>query len=90
MIDYSDAFQILRESRRREAALSLDLGADLAWSGQFILEECFGDGFFAHPLLAAPGAWQDQAVAVTMSGEILNGRGVHSQATFGVQDRRTP
>jgi hypothetical protein len=88
MFDYSDAPMIAREARRREAMTSMRLGTELEWSSRFLAQECLGDGFFAHPLLAAPGAWRDQAVAVVMSGEIVDGRGVHSQATFGAYHER--
>jgi hypothetical protein len=86
--DYSDAPMILRESRKREAGIALDLAVELAWSSEFVAEDCLGDGFFSHPLLAAPGAWRAQSVSVTLTGEIVNGRGVHSQATFGVRESR--
>lgn len=88
MIDYSDAPIILRESRRREGLVSMRLGVDLEWSSAWLRENCCGDGFDPHPLLAGPGAWRDQAVAVAMSGEIVDGRGVHSQATFGATHER--
>jgi hypothetical protein len=89
MTDYSDALMIQVAGRRREQVISLRLGVDLEWSSRFLAENCFGDGFEPHPLLAAPEGWRDQSVSVAMSGEIRDGRGVHSQATFKAEESRT-
>jgi hypothetical protein len=85
-LDYSDAPIILRESRRREGVTSMRLGVDLEWSSAWLSENCLGDGFDRHPLLAGSESCALDT-AITMTGLIVDGRGVHSQATF-CADRR--
>jgi hypothetical protein len=86
--DFTDAPAISRASRRREDFTSACLGADLEWSEEWLTENCLGDGFFKHPLLAGPEGWRDQSVAVSMSGEIVDNRGIHSQATWCAERSR--
>ena len=78
--DFSDALDVLHEVRRREHHLSLDIGDNDPLNPLFA-DDCLGDGFWHHPLLAAPGHYIRER-SVSMSGEIRDGRGYHPAATF--------
>jgi hypothetical protein len=80
-LSFADAPFILRESRQREAVTSMRLAVDLQWSSAWLAENCYGDGFDRHPLLAGSESCAVDT-SVTMTGLIVDGRGVHSQATF--------
>lgn len=84
MMDFSDARHVLADARARNEADSAQLSGLLGWDWDWLAEHCLGDGFDKHRLLAAPGCWREQSLAVRMSGSIEDNRGIHSQATFGV------
>ena len=78
---FADAGFILRESRHREAMLAVRLDDGIDWSGTWLAENCLGDGFDRHHLLAgSEGCDRDRSV--TMSGLVVDNHGVHSHATF--------
>jgi len=74
--DFSDARAVLEDVRDREhrAAIVLDRLA-------IGFDDCLGDGFFHHPLLAG-SEWAPGVRSVEMTGEIRDGRGHHPLATF--------
>ena len=79
--DFSDVREVLADVRHREHMQAMRLGFDTEWSSDWLTENCLGDGFDRHHLLAGTeSAATDRSV--TMSGLIVEGRGVHSHATF--------
>lgn len=77
---FADAAEVLADVRHHESARALDLGEHDPINPAFV--ECQGDGFFHHPLLAAPGDWRLSHCSVQLSGEVRDGRGYHPAATF--------
>lgn len=78
--------EVLAEARLRGTVESARLGHELGWDKGWLAENCLGDGFERHPLLAGPGDFRREG-AVVMSGLVVDGRVVHSHAAFGVRRR---
>ncbi len=85
---YILAHQLINASARRNDWVSAELDRELQWDPEWLAENCLGDGMFKHPLLAGPEGWREQCVAIDMSGLVVDNRGVHSEATWGVQRTR--
>ncbi len=83
--DFSDAREVLLDSRAREQRASVALGADLAWDADWLRAMCDGSGFWRAPMVRSQGQLATgSARGFAASGAIVNGRGVARESRFEV------
>jgi len=86
-IDRRLLIEVIAQGRLDRELEDMRLKSTLGWDEDWLGRECIGDGFDPNPLLAGPGGFGLHGSA-SMSGEIVEGRGDHSHATFRWEDRR--
>lgn len=83
--DFSDAREVLLDSRAREERAAAALGHELAWDADWLSKLCDGAGFWAPFMVRSSGHLAvGTARGFAASGMVVDGHGIARESRFEV------